>query len=337
MAKKKKTKETKQEISAVAEIRKQLRGMFGQDSIKIYDKAVRRPAVATGVIKLDKALGGGVAEGRMLELVGDNSSGKTTVALSIAASYQQKHPDSRCIYIDVEHALDTEWAEKLGINFKKFEHVEPDFAEDAIFMLEAYLKSGETGVAILDSVAAMLPKTEMENDIGDANIGLQARLISSAMRRINLLLKEQPQTVLIFINQKRARIAGGGPSFAYEPSKSTGGKALPFYMTTRINLAKIKSITNSKQEETGQMIRASVTKHKIFRGPGGKTTFQIDNTLGIDTAQELLEFAIEDGRVEKAGSWLTFVDHDKKVQGEEAAKRFIRESLLEEWKVQYGI
>lgn len=330
MAKRKKVQQAVSEDNLNG-LRTELRKKFGEDAIKVYTEAHRTPTVSTGIIALDQALGGGFAEGRMTELLGEASSGKTTIALAALANAQKKYPDKRAIYVDTEHALDTVWAEKLGVNLNKLDHVEPEFGEDAIFIMEAYLKTKEVSILVLDSAAALLPKAEADNDIGDANIGLQARLIASAMRRINKLLNKNPETMVIWINQKRARIGGGPASFAFEPTKSTGGKALPFYMTTRISVVKIKALRDNDRNEYGQVVVADVLKNKVNNGPGAKVTFQIDNAHGIDTPQELLELAQAAGKVEKSGAWYTFVGEDEKVQGENAAKDIIRTKYLEKW------
>jgi len=331
-------KETTQtQDTEVEKIRKEIRTKFGEDSVRTYTKVVAHPTVSTGIIALDKALGGGVPEGRMIELFGNNSTGKTTISLSIAACAQKKYPNKQVVYVDAEHALDLAWATKLGINLKQFEHCEPEFGEDAIFMLEAYLRSGEVSVGIVDSVAALLPEVEAKGDIGDANIGLQARLIAQAVRRINRMLrKASRQSIIIFINQKRARIGGGPVSFAFEPSKNTGGKALPFYMTTRIDLSKIKAIKDENGNETAQLVRAQVLKNKVNDGPGVRATFLINNKLGIDTAQEILDFALQKGDITRAGSWYQITATEEKIQGEEGIKEVIREKYLDKWKQKYS-
>lgn len=324
----------KSTISAdrVEKTRLELKSKFGEESVLNYEEASPVETISTGIISLDAALGGGLPEGRMTEISGDNSSGKTTIALSTCVGGQTKYPDKVVVYIDAEHALDLMWAKKLGVNFKKFEHCEPEYGEDAIFMMEAFLATGQCSVIILDSVAALLPQVEADGAIGDSNIGLQARLISQAMRRINRLLNKFPETVLIFINQKRAQIAGGPASFRYEPSKNTGGKALPFYMTTRLPVAVIRRIKDKNDSQIGQEVRVTVFKHKVNSGPGKRITFQISNEHGVDTAHELLRFGLDTGLLIQAGSWFTFTEIDQKVQGEENAKELIREQLSDSWK-----
>jgi recombination protein RecA len=331
--KKKKTTAASNNKDPLSGLRDNLRKQFGDETIINYSESRPHPTVSTGVLALDRALGGGVPRGRMTELYGENSSGKTTLALSIVASAQKEFPDKTCVYIDAEHAFDSGWAEKLGVDLTKFEHVEPEFGEDAIFIMEAYLSTGNCSVIVLDSVAALLPKKEGEGNIGDANIGLQARLVASSLKRINRILnKYSRDSVLLFINQKRAQIAGGPASFRFEPSKTTGGKALAFYMTTRLPIVAIQRLKGSDDSPLGQVVKVDVLKNKVNTGPGKSITFRITNKDGIDTAHELLEFAEQNSLLTKAGSWFTFADTEEKAQGEENAKQIIKEKYFSKWK-----
>ncbi|MBU8920819.1 MAG: DNA recombination/repair protein RecA [Bacteroidales bacterium] len=324
MAKKQKKKKT---ASTIADLRKELRKKYDERTIIQYTKGEPTPTIPTGCIRLDRALGnGGVPRSRMLELSGENSSGKTTLALSIAAEAQRALKERFVVYIDVEMALDTVWAETLGINFKLFDHCRPLTGEDAISMLEAYIRTNQCSVIIVDSVAALLPKAVTANEIGEANIGAQARLVSDAVKRCASLLRDYPDTIVIFINQKRARIGGGPASFSFDPTKTTGGKALPFFCTTRLSLAKIESLKNADKEQVGQVVMVNVLKHKVNGGPGARVKFSIDQERGIDAAREVLELAIEKGLVEQKGTWYLFSDTEKE-QGEAKAKTFIRENL----------
>lgn len=320
----------------IQSLRKELRSKFGDDSIKTYLDAAPVPTISTGVLRLDKMLGGGVPEGRMIELSGEPSSGKTTLAVSVAVNAMKKYPDKVFVYVDLENALDTQWIKRLGVDFSRFEHIRPDFAEDALFILEAYLKSGKMCVGVVDSVAALLPETEMKADIEDANIGLQARLVAKTVKRMATLLRGDPQSVVIFINQKRARIGGGPTSFAFEPTKTTGGKALPFYVTTRLALVKTKAHRDEgTRKEYGQTVMVDVVKHKVNAGPGGRMYFQIDNSRGIDVAFELMELGLESGRIVKSGSWYQIPETDEKVQGETALKELIWEKYVDTWMEEY--
>jgi recombination protein RecA len=336
MAKKKSEKKQTTDSSTLITIREQLRKEFGEDAIRTYTKAKRHPVVSSGILSLDNALGGGIPEGRMTEIYGDNSSGKTTIILSTIAQAQKKNPDMTAVYIDVENTLNLIWAEKVGINLAKFDHIIPEFGEDAIHMMEVYLKTGVCSVIALDSVAAILAKAEADNDIGEANIGVQARLISTTMRRMSSMLQKYPKTVLFFVNQKRARIGGGPTSFAFEASKTTGGKSLPFYMTTRLNVVKTKIFKNEADAIVGQLVRTDVVKNKVNAGPWGRALFRIDNSLGVDTAHELLEAAIKEKIVTKSSSWYEFEDGEK-AQGGERAKEIIREKYFTDWWNKYHV
>ena len=278
------------------------------------------------------ALGGGIALTRMTELAGSSGSGKTSLILSTFIEAQKQFPDKSVVFIDAEHALDTEWAGKLGIDFDRFEHIQPEFAEEALGVMEAYLKSGKVSAIALDSVPALITEKEMEGDIGDANIGIQSRLVAQEMKRIGSLGFRE-NVAIIYINQKRASLASGGSMGGPEPTKFTGGMALPFYMTTRLQMARIGSTyaDAEKKEINGQEVEVRVLKNKIGAGPGRRVTFFIDNSVGVDKAQEVLDIAIEAGKVKAAGSWFTFETTGEKVQGSNKAKAIIRQTYLEDW------
>lgn len=330
MGKKLAVKNQKESIQEgkLQEIRDQLRKKFGEDSVRTYDKPSKIECVSTGIIALDKALGGGIALGRMTELLGNPSVGKTTIILSTMIQAQKQYPDKSVVFIDVEHALDLNWAVRMGIDLDRFEHGQPETAEEALTILEEYAKTGGISILGLDSIPALLPQKEMEGEISDANIGLQARIVAQAMRRIGAILLRQKETAIMFINQKRAQLQSRGGFAGFEPSKATGGKAMPFYMTTRLDVSRIKS-----EGVEGQIVQVKIDKHKVNFGPGAKIQFRIDNKLGIDTAQELLEFGIRNKLVNKAGSWFSFKNGDK-VQGDSGAKEIIRNKYFEDWKEQ---
>ena len=309
------------------ELRNKLREKFGEDIVQVYTEPVSLNRISTGITDLDTILGGGVPCGRMIELAGNPSAGKTTVALSIMAEAQKKFPDKRGVYVDAEHSLDLEWAQKIGIDLSRFDHSQPEFGEDAIEVIQEYIKSGMVSVIILDSVAALVPKPEREGDIGAANIGLQARLVAQSMRILSSLLYKQKETLLIFINQKRADLNANRSSFsAMERSKPTGGKALPFYMTSRLEIYKIETLKNSEGVETGQRVEIRILKHKVPPGPGGRARMVINNINGIDKPLMVLEQKLKSGEIVRAGSWYAFPDKTK-VQGEEAAKAKIVEDM----------
>ena len=296
---------------------------FGEDSVRTYtanDKIIE--TTSTGILALDEVLGGGIPLGRMIELIGHSSSGKTTIILSTMVQAQKQFKDKHVVFIDVEHALDLEWAKKLGIDLSRFIHAQPEFAEEALFMMERYAASGKVSIIGLDSVPALLPSVEMDNDIGDSNIGVQARLIAQEMRRIGRILFKGKSTAIMFINQKRAQLQSRG-SFTHEPTKSTGGMALPFYMTTRLDVTKVETL-KEQDVEVGQRVMVYVRKHKVLSGPGARIYFYINNVLGIDTAQEILERKLKDGSIVKSGSWYSMEGVEGKVQGESAMKEIIR-------------
>lgn len=310
-------------------LRIELRDKFGEEAIKVHTEARHIQFISTGIISLDRALGGGIPLGRMIELVGNSGAGKTTVILSTMIQAQKQFPDKTVVYVDAEHALDVPWAVKLGIDLKRFDHVNPEFAEDALLIMEKYAASNKVSLIGLDSVPALLPSAEMEGDIGDANIGLQARLIAPEMRRIGRILYKAQSASVMFVNQKRAQLPSRGGFQGYEQTKATGGMALPFYMTTRLEIARIATIKNSKDEEVGQEVQVYVRKNKVLKGPGARITFSIDKKIGVDTALEILKLALEQGKIQKSGSW--FKIGDLKMQGEDAIKQHIQDNLNSAW------
>jgi len=313
---------------------KQLQHKYGQIAAITYDDITAIETIPTGILALDRVLGGGVPVGRMIELLGDPSSGKTTLALTIIANAQKKFENKHILYVDVEHTLDLPWAVKIGVNvFDRFIHSNPITGEQAFAIIEDALETGQISVVVVDSVAALMPEAEKENEIGEANIGLQARLVAQAIRRLNSLMPKHREILIIFINQQRAQIGGGPTSFSYGAfKKATGGLALPFYMTTRMKVAKLKSIFDVDKNVIGQEVKVDVLKHKVLGGPGHKISFRIDNKSGIDLAQELLDWAVEQKKIKQSGSWYTIENVTESFQGEVNVKTYIKEHLLEEWK-----
>jgi len=333
MPRKKATKATEKTglDPAIEAINNELRKKYNNEMVRVYDKEVVAPFIPTGIVKLDRALGGGLPVGRVVELYGEPSTGKSTIVLQAMVEAQRLHPDKVCVFIDMEHALDTTWAKKLGIQFDKLIHCQPEFGEEALYIAEAYLKSGKCSVIAVDSVAALLPEKVMQGDIGDANIGAQARLVSQVMQRMNSILFKTP-TVVILINQTRDKIQGGAQSMRFESVKTTGGKSIKFYTTTRLELKRIKTHargTGNEREDYAQDVLVKVDKHKVLAGPGARIVFRIDKRYGVDTAHEILQWAIKNKKVVKKGAWFEF--GDDRVQGDDAAKTVIREQHLPEW------
>ncbi len=327
----------KKEVTTSNDLVSVLQSKYGQLAATTYDKVFAVNSIPTGILALDRALGGGVPLGRMIELLGDPSSGKTTMALTIAANSQLKFPDKNVLYVDVEHALDLQWASKIGVNVTdNFIHSNPITGEEACDIVEIGLESGQVSVIIIDSVAALMPEVEKKTEIGEANIGAQARLVAQAIRRLNSSMPLHKECIIIFINQQRARIGGGPSSFAYGPTKkATGGLALPFYMTTRMKVAKIETTLDADKNVTGQKVKVDVLKHKVLSGPGHKVNFRISNKFGIDTTHELLEWGIETNRIKQSGSWFEIIGVTEKFQGEEKVKKYIDEHLFDNWKNEF--
>ena len=311
-------------------LRQEIREKYGKGSILVHTEPRKIETVSTGILALDKALGGGIALGRYVELLGNPSSGKTTIVLSIMAQAQNKYPDKTVVYVDAEHALDTEWAVKLGIDLSRFDHVEPDLAEEALDIVEKYAASGQASIIAIDSVPALVPGVEAGGDIGDANIGIQARLMAQSMRRVGRLLYRDRITSVLLINQKRAQLQSRGGFQGFEQTKATGGMAVPYYMSTRLEVAKIGTLKEN-DKEVGQEVQVYAKKHKVLTGPGSRITFEIRNATGIDTAKELLNMALESGKVKKSGAWYTIEGLADKFQGENAVKEVINQNL-EKWK-----
>ena len=329
-----KTKKTKPILSSspdqeLADLRVELRSKFGERAIKTHLEVKPIESISTGILGLDRALGGGIPLGRMIELVGNSGAGKTTIILSAMIQAQKKFPDKIVVYIDAEHALDIPWAAKVGIDLSRFDHVHPEFAEDALTIMEKYASSGKVSLIGLDSVPALLPSVVMEGDIGDANIGKQALLIAQEMQRLGSIIYKNENLSVLLVNQKRAQLASRGGFQGFEPTKATGGMALPFYMTTRLEVYRSATIKNSSNDEIGQEVTVYVKKNKVLNGPGARVAFDILNSTGIDTAKEILKLALEKEKIVKAGAW--FKVNDEKFQGEEAVKQYIRENLESKW------
>ena len=261
---------------------------------------------STGVLSVDKALGGGFPEGRIIELYGAQSSGKTLLALTFIAEMQKR--GHIAAFIDVEHAFDPSWARKNGVDTDSLLFAQPDSGEEALEVMEALIRTGYVSVVVLDSVAALVTKKELEGDMGDAHVGQQARLMGQAMRKLTAAISKS-HTTAIFINQIREKVG-----VTYGPTTTTsGGRALPFFASQRVELAKIESIKmSSTNEEIGSVIKARVVKNKVSP-PFKIAQYDIRFDIGIDKVGNLIELGSSAGLVEKSGAWFSY--EGKKAQG----------------------
>ncbi len=272
-------------------------------------------AISTGSIAVDAALGiGGVPRGRVIEIYGPESSGKTTLTLHIIAEAQKK--GGLAAFIDAEHALDAEYAKKLGVDIENLMVSQPDSGEQALEIAEALIRSAAIDVVVIDSVAALVPKAELEGEMGDAMVGLQARLMSQALRKLTAVVSKS-KTLLIFINQIREKI---GVMFG-NPETTTGGRALKFYSSVRLDIRRINSIKDG-DEVVGSRTKVKVVKNKI--APPFKTAeFDIAYGEGISKTGELIDIGIEHRVVEKSGAWFSYGDL-RIGQGRENSKAFLK-------------
>jgi len=315
----------KEEKHNLQEALDEIRQRFGEGAImKLKDTAkVDVDAISTGSISLDSILGiGGVPRGRVIEIFGPESSGKTTVALHVCAEAQKK--GGIAAYIDAEHALDPDYAEKIGVNVNDLLISQPDSGEQALQIVEALTRSGGIDVIVIDSVAALTPKAEIAGEIGEFQIGLQARLMSAALRKLASIVAKA-KTAVIFLNQTRMKI---GVVFG-NPETTPGGMALKFYSSVRINLRRTAQI---KQGDLiiGNRVKAKIVKNKVAP-PFKVAEFDIYYNEGISYAADLLNVGIKQGIVKKAGSWYQYGEN-KLGQGIEGAKTFLKENpkIIEE-------
>ncbi len=302
---------------ALAQIEKN----FGKGSIMKMSETKRLPidTISTGSISLDLALGGGIPRGRVTEIYGPESSGKTTLTLHIIAEAQKK--GGQCAFIDAEHALDPEYAKRIGVDMNNLLVSQPDSGEQALDITETLVRSNAVDVIVVDSVAALTPKAEIEGDMGDSHMGLQARLMSQALRKLTGSISKS-KTSVIFINQIRMKI---GIMFG-NPETTTGGQALKFYSSVRMDIRSIGKIedadsTADKKEIVGIHARVKVVKNKV--APPFKTAeFDIMYNKGISYVGDLLDLGVKYERVHKSGAFYSYGDI-KLGQGREAAKGFL--------------
>ncbi|NMF37745.1 recombinase RecA [Flammeovirga yaeyamensis] len=308
--------------TTIAKLEKQ----FGKGAVmKMTDDSVENvPAISTGSLGLDLALGvGGIPRGRIIEIYGPESSGKTTLTLHIIAEAQKQ--GGMAAFIDAEHAFDKVYAEKLGIDMERLLVAQPDHGEQALEIAEQLVRSGAIDVLVVDSVAALVPKAELEGDMGDSKMGLHARLMSQALRKITGAISKTNCSA-IFINQLREKI---GVMFG-NPETTTGGNALKYYASVRLDIRRIGAIKESADNVTGNRTRVKVQKNKVAP-PFKQTEFDILYGEGISRAGEVLDMAVEFEIVNKAGSWFSY-SGSKLGQGRETVKELIKSNpeLMEE-------
>jgi recombination protein RecA len=288
-------------------------------AMKFGDKTVvKMEAFSTGSLKLDRDLGcGGIPRGRITEIYAQESVGKTTIALHAIADAQAK--GETAVFIDAEHALDPEYARSLGVDIDNLIISQPDNGEQALEILETFVRSAAIGIIVVDSVAALVPKAEIEGDMGDAHMALQARLMSQALRKVTGPI-HNTNTAVIFINQLRENIGAMG----YGPkTTTTGGKALKFYATVRISMAKMQQIKQG-DDVIGNIIKAKVEKNKL--APPFKTPlFEIYFGKGISLAGQIVDIGVEEGIVKKGGAWFSY-NGDQLGQGKPNAIKFIEDN-----------
>jgi recombination protein RecA len=296
----------------------QIERAFGKGSIMRLgknQKAVDIDTISTGSLGLDIALGvGGFPRGRVIEIYGPESSGKTTLALHVIAEAQKK--GGVCAFIDAEHALDTAYARKLGVNLEDLLISQPDTGEQALEITDTLVRSGAVDVLVVDSVAALTPRAEIEGEMGDNQPGLQARLMSQALRKLTASIARS-QTTVIFINQIRMKI---GVMYG-SPETTTGGNALKFYASVRLDIRRIGSI-KEHDEVTGNQTRVKVVKNKVAP-PFKQVEFDIMYGEGISKTGELIDLGVKAGVVEKSGAWFSY-DSQRLGQGRENAKNFLK-------------
>ncbi|MBL0921538.1 MAG: recombinase RecA [Phycisphaerales bacterium] len=292
---------------------------FGKGSIMRMDEAafLAIPGISTGSLSLDLALGGkGIPRGRIIEVFGPESSGKTTVALTVVAQAQKE--GGVAAFIDAEHALDPSWARRIGVNIDDLLVSQPDTGEQALDICELLVRSNAVDVIVVDSVAALIPKAEIEGEMGDSHVGLQARLMSQAMRKLTGAIAKSNCSV-IFINQIREKI---GVMFG-SPETTPGGRALKFYSSVRIDVRRTGAIKDG-DVTIGSRVRARVVKNKVAP-PFRDAEFDIMFTEGISITGDLIDLAVADNIVEKSGAWFSYGDV-RLGQGRENAKKFFAEN-----------
>ena len=316
----KEVKIDKEKQKAIELALKQVDKAFGKGAlIRLGDKQTEKiDSISTGSLGLDLALGiGGIPRGRIVEIYGPESSGKTTLSLQITAECQRQ--GGICAFIDAEHALDVYYAKKMGVDVENLYVSQPDYGEQALEILETLTRSGGIDLIVVDSVAALTPKAEIDGNMGDAHVGLQARLMSQALRKITGTLHKMNTTV-IFINQIRMKIGTIGYG---SPETTTGGNALKFYSSVRIDVRRIASLKQNEQA-IGNRVRAKVVKNKVAP-PFREAEFDIMFGEGISRLGEIIDYGVKLDIIDKSGAWFSYQDK-KLAQGKENSKIFLKEN-----------
>ncbi|MDX1632738.1 MAG: recombinase RecA [Thermoanaerobaculia bacterium] len=301
--------------SAVSQIERQ----FGKGAIMRLGKedGMSVPAIPTGSLAVDHALGvGGFPRGRVVEVYGPEASGKTTLALSVVGQAQKM--GGTAAFIDAEHALDPDYSERLGVNLDDLLVSQPDSGEQALEIAEMLVRSNALDVVVIDSVAALVPRAELEGEMGDSHVGLQARLMSQALRKLTAIVAKS-RTCMVFINQIREKI---GVMFG-NPETTSGGRALKFYSSVRIDIRRIASLKN-RDEVVGSRAKIKVVKNKVA-APFRVAEFDIDYREGISRTGEILDLGVEHDLIEKSGAWYSYGDV-RLGQGRENCKEFLRDN-----------
>ena len=319
MSEQKKSPENANRQKALELALSQIEKQFGKGSIMKLGGNIKQgvPAIPTGSIALDMALGiGGVPRGRVIEIFGPESSGKTTLTLSIASQVQKT--GGVAAFIDAEHAFDAAYAKTIGVNLDDLLISQPDTGEQALEIAETLVRSNAVDLVVIDSVAALTPRAEIEGEMGDSHMGLQARLMSQALRKLTAAISKS-NTCVIFINQIRMKI---GVMFG-SPETTPGGRALKFYASVRIDLRRIESIKVG-EEIVGNRVRAKVVKNKVAP-PFRESEFEIHFNEGISRTSDVMDLGVKTEIIQKSGNWLAF-GNEKIGQGRESARIFLREN-----------